>query len=300
MCWVMPPASPAATSVWRIASSSEVLPWSTWPMIVTTGGRVTSSSSAILVGGLVRDLVGGVLDLDLLVEAVGQHLDRLVGEGLGEGGHLAELHQLLDHLAGGEAERLGHLLDGGAGLDLGDLDLRRLLGLRREVGLDPRGAAPAAAAARRGLLLGRRPRGTARGLRVDHHAAAASASAAASTPRPCPGAAAAGRRGAGGPAPRCRCGRSRLRRGCRRGRLGRGRRPRRRCRPPGRGAVEGARRCRSRRRWKRRPSRRSRRPGAWRAPPCWGCPAPSLFRGLSSSPFLYKSRSSPVNRHPAL
>ena len=45
MCWVMPPASPAATSVSRIASSSEVLPWSTWPMIVTTGGRSASSSS---------------------------------------------------------------------------------------------------------------------------------------------------------------------------------------------------------------------------------------------------------------
>ena len=46
MCCVMPPASPAATSVWRIASSSDVLPWSTWPMIVTTGGRGSSSSSA--------------------------------------------------------------------------------------------------------------------------------------------------------------------------------------------------------------------------------------------------------------
>ena len=46
MCWVMPPASPAATWVWRIASSSEVLPWSTWPMIVTTGARSTSVSSA--------------------------------------------------------------------------------------------------------------------------------------------------------------------------------------------------------------------------------------------------------------
>ena len=46
MCWVMPPASPAATSVSRIASSSEVLPWSTWPMIVTTGGLSTRSSSA--------------------------------------------------------------------------------------------------------------------------------------------------------------------------------------------------------------------------------------------------------------
>ena len=46
MCWVIPPASPAATSVSRIASSSEVLPWSTWPMIVTTGGRSARSSSA--------------------------------------------------------------------------------------------------------------------------------------------------------------------------------------------------------------------------------------------------------------
>ena len=46
MCWVMPPASPAATSVSRIASSRLVLPWSTWPMIVTTGARSTRSSSA--------------------------------------------------------------------------------------------------------------------------------------------------------------------------------------------------------------------------------------------------------------
>ena len=48
MCWVMPPASPAATSVSRMASSSEVLPWSTWPRMVITGGRssrVDSSSS---------------------------------------------------------------------------------------------------------------------------------------------------------------------------------------------------------------------------------------------------------------
>ena len=49
MCWVMPPASPAATSALRIASRSEVLPWSTWPRMQTTGGRGTrncvSSSS---------------------------------------------------------------------------------------------------------------------------------------------------------------------------------------------------------------------------------------------------------------
>ena len=48
MCWVMPPASPAATSVERMESSSEVLPWSTWPMTVTTGARgvICAASSA--------------------------------------------------------------------------------------------------------------------------------------------------------------------------------------------------------------------------------------------------------------
>ena len=44
MCCVMPPASRSATLVSRIASSSEVLPWSTWPMTVTTGARLVRSS----------------------------------------------------------------------------------------------------------------------------------------------------------------------------------------------------------------------------------------------------------------
>ena len=39
MCWVIPPRSPAATSVVRIASSRLVLPWSTWPITVTIGAR---------------------------------------------------------------------------------------------------------------------------------------------------------------------------------------------------------------------------------------------------------------------
>src|SRR3989442_13052 len=39
MCCVIPPASPAATSACRIASSKLVLPWSTCPITVTTGGR---------------------------------------------------------------------------------------------------------------------------------------------------------------------------------------------------------------------------------------------------------------------
>src|SRR5688572_5168692 len=39
MCCVMPPASRAVTFVVRIASRRLVLPWSTWPRIVMTGGR---------------------------------------------------------------------------------------------------------------------------------------------------------------------------------------------------------------------------------------------------------------------
>ena len=44
MCCVIPPYSPSATLVLRMASSSFVLPWSTWPMIVTMGGRGARSS----------------------------------------------------------------------------------------------------------------------------------------------------------------------------------------------------------------------------------------------------------------
>mmetsp|Transcript_15068 Transcript_15068/g.32739 ORF Transcript_15068/g.32739 Transcript_15068/m.32739 type:complete len:331 (+) Transcript_15068:1361-2353(+) len=46
ICCVMPPASPATVSVERSASNSDVLPWSTWPMTVTTGGRETRFSSS--------------------------------------------------------------------------------------------------------------------------------------------------------------------------------------------------------------------------------------------------------------
>ena len=130
MCWVMPPASPAATSVSRIASSSDVLPWSTWPMIVTTGGRVDEVLVGVLELGLVVGVVGGVDDLDLLVELVGEDLDRLVGQRLRERGHLAQRHELLDDLGDGHAEVLGDVLDGRAGVDLDDVG-RALRGRRQ-------------------------------------------------------------------------------------------------------------------------------------------------------------------------
>ncbi len=46
MCWVMPPASPSATLVLRMWSRRVVLPWSTWPMTVTTGARRGASGAA--------------------------------------------------------------------------------------------------------------------------------------------------------------------------------------------------------------------------------------------------------------
>ena len=52
MCCVMPPASPETTFAPRSASNNDVLPWSTWPMIVTTGARDfrhASSSSTTLI-----------------------------------------------------------------------------------------------------------------------------------------------------------------------------------------------------------------------------------------------------------
>ncbi len=70
MCWVMPPASVSTTADSRMASRSVVLPWSTWPMIVTTGGRATRSSGASSKTSGSSVLVVGVLDLDLALELV--------------------------------------------------------------------------------------------------------------------------------------------------------------------------------------------------------------------------------------
>ena len=179
MCWVMPPASPATTSASRTASSSDVLPWSTWPMIVTTGGRSTRSSAASSNCGLLVDLVRGVDDLDLLVELVGEDLDRVVGERLGERRHLAQLHQLLDDLGDRDGEVLGDVLDRRAGVDPDRVGLERGLVLRHR--LDVGATAPAAAAARRAALRAGRAAAraalAARGLRVDDDAAHAAAGA---------------------------------------------------------------------------------------------------------------------------
>ena len=46
MCCVMPPLSPLTTSMPMILSNSDVLPWSTWPKNVITGGRGRSCSGS--------------------------------------------------------------------------------------------------------------------------------------------------------------------------------------------------------------------------------------------------------------
>ena len=129
--------------------------------------------------GLLVDVVGRVDDLDLLVELVGEDLDRVVGQRLGERRHLAQLHQLLDDLGDRDAEVLGDVLDGRAGVDADRVGLERRLVLRRR--LDVGATAPAAAAARRAALgAGRAAAGAAlaaRGLRVDDDAADAAARA---------------------------------------------------------------------------------------------------------------------------
>ena len=52
MCCVMPPASPSATFAERTTSNSVVLPWSTWPITVTTGARGTSDAGSSRVSAI--------------------------------------------------------------------------------------------------------------------------------------------------------------------------------------------------------------------------------------------------------
>src|SRR5215217_2094528 len=178
----------------RIGTSA-ALAWSTASRVcgITPSSAATTITAMsvtwpprleLLVGvlelGLRVDLVGRVDDLDLLVELVGDHLHGVVGQRLRERRHLAQLHQLLDDLRHGDAEVLGDVLDGRAGVDLDDVGLQDRDVLRHGLLV---GAAPAPAAAPRRAPL-RSAAGTAagptgatgaagaaRGLRVDHHAA---------------------------------------------------------------------------------------------------------------------------------
>ena len=171
MCCVMPPASPAATSVCADRVQQRRLA----VVDVTHDRDHRRARLEILVGVLERRVRVGVLgrrdDLDLLVELVGDHLDRVVGQRLRERRHLAEAHQLLDDLRDADAEVLGDVLDGRAGVDADDVGLQRRDVLRDGllVGAAP---APAAATPRRAV------RGTAAGAATGTAAGTARAAAA--------------------------------------------------------------------------------------------------------------------------
>ena len=111
MAWVMPPASPAATLVWRMASSREVLPWSTWPMMVTTGGRgiFSPATSLALFHGHLDILLEGD-DVGEVAELPGDLLGQLGVEGLVDGGEDAAVQQLGHDILGGAVALLGEFL----------------------------------------------------------------------------------------------------------------------------------------------------------------------------------------------
>src|SRR3954468_22428083 len=120
MCWVIPPASVSTTEVFRIASSSVVLPWSTCPMIVTTGGRGGGEVGlAVLEGLRLFVVVCSVLDRDLALgrELCGHELDFLVRERLRDRDGLPEAHHEHDDLRGRNPESLRQISDADTGLD---------------------------------------------------------------------------------------------------------------------------------------------------------------------------------------
>ena len=170
MCWVMPPASPAATSVSRIASSSEVLPWSTWPMIVTTGGRSTRSSSASENSGS-----SGSSSAAVTISSLRSYSSAiaLTDSSVRVWVSVAISPIIISFLitsAGARPSDLGDLAHGGAGVDLGRLGLGRRRRTHRRL-LQQRPAAAAAAAARRALRRRSAHLVAAGGLGVDHDAA---------------------------------------------------------------------------------------------------------------------------------
>ena len=208
MCWVMPPASPSTTFGWRIRSSSGVLPWSTWPITVTTGGRGRSVVVVLLVvlvveeAGLERGLLllAGVDQADPGADLGREQFDHVVAQRLGRRHHLALGEKEADDVAGRAVELRSDLLWRAAPLDddlvVGnrrgrghvrrDLDRLELL----DVAPPPlrtalRGARPASRSTPRAAT-GGRAAGTGRAALADPAAGAAAVAAAGRPPPPKP------------------------------------------------------------------------------------------------------------------
>ena len=130
MCCVMPPNSPSVIFDERILSSSDVLPWSTWPMMVTTGAR---GDQALGLGLASRhrahaglDLLLERHDLGLEAELLGQ-LDAELGlDDVVDVGHDAALNSSAIRSLRLDAQPVGEIAQRHA---LGD-DHRAVLGVR--------------------------------------------------------------------------------------------------------------------------------------------------------------------------
>lgn len=128
MCWVMPPASPEATRVLRMASRREVF-------AVVDVAHEGDDGGAELEGGVDGDFLllrlvllrrggrgrmGGAVPL-LRMEGVAELradlLGRFLVEDLGEGGEDVQLHQVMDELERLQAEVPGEVLDDDGALD---------------------------------------------------------------------------------------------------------------------------------------------------------------------------------------
>ena len=101
----------AATLVFRMASRSFVLPWSTWPMTVTIGGRRSESSglsSSLLDDGFIEE--GNDIHLGAVFR--GEDLGGFGVDHLVDGRHDAELHELGDDFVRLDIQLLGKLAHG--------------------------------------------------------------------------------------------------------------------------------------------------------------------------------------------
>ncbi len=153
MCWVMPPASPETTWVLRMASSSEVLPWSTW---AHDGDHRRARDEIAGVVGV------GLDEQPLLDVGLGDAADRVAhvlgddlgGVGLDDVGRLKDLallHEVLDDVDGALRHAVGKLGDGDL---LGDDHLAHDLVARALVGARALALAAAADGGQRTGALG--------------------------------------------------------------------------------------------------------------------------------------------------
>ena len=184
----------------RMRSSSRVLPWSTWPMTVTTGGRgrrsssrSSSSSSKYLAWSSASCSSPGSTRRIWRADLGGEQLDHVVAQRLGGGDHLALEEEEPDDVTGRAVQLGAELARRRAALDddleVGNRGVRRRVGgeLRRLELLEVATAPPGSALGRAASSAGAAPqpgRGrTAAGATAEATATAGPTAEAATTHR---------------------------------------------------------------------------------------------------------------------